>query len=151
MWIFAGRSASRTWSGVRNPKPARGLDRSHLDVADHGGAGHLVVEDVRVQVEHDFLAGARVAHHGDEVAHGAGGDEEPGRLAQALGGQRLQPLDGRVLLPDIVAHIGARHGLAHLRRGERERVGAEVDDVVHGGYRWACSRAFARRPHSVNP
>ena len=80
----------------------------------------------------------------------AGGDEEPGFLAQPLGGQRLQALDGRILLPDVVTDLGARHGLAHLRRRKRQRVGAEVDDVVHGDYllRPSSARAGRARPNS---
>src|SRR4030095_15333741 len=119
--------------------------------ADHRGAGDLVVEDVRVQVEHDFLAGLRVAQYRDEVAHRAGGDEQSGFLPQPLRGQRLPLLDSGLLLQDVVTALSARHRLPHLRRGKRQRVGAEVDDVVHGDYLWARRRALARRPHSVYP
>ena len=72
---------------VGGEEAALGLHRAHLHVADDGGAGHLVVVDVRVEVEHDFLAGLGVGHDRDEVAHGAGGHEEAGLLAQARGGQ----------------------------------------------------------------
>src|SRR5437867_3345194 len=113
-------------------EPARRLHRAHLHGADDRGAGDLVVEDVRVEVEDDFLARARVAHDGDEVAHRARRDEEAGRLAQPFGGDRLQALDRRILLPHVVPDLGAGHRLAHLDRGEGQRVGAQVDDVVHG-------------------
>ena len=86
---------------------------------------------------------------GGYIALRAAGDEQARLLAQALGGHRLQALDRRVLLPDVVPHLGAGHRLAHLGRRERERVGAKIDDIVHGGYLWARRRWTARRPNSV--
>src|SRR5262249_8457358 len=135
----------------RCEESARGLHGPHLHTADHRRAGNLVVEDVRIEIEHDFLTGLRVAQNRDEVAHRAGAAEASGFFPQALGGHPLQALAGRILLPSVVTDLAARHGLAHLRRGTRQRVGAEVDDVVHGDSLCARSRALARRPHSVYP
>src|SRR5207245_3946245 len=101
---------------VGRQKAPRRLDGPHLEVADHRRTGHLVVEDVRVQVENDFLAGLRMADDGEEVAHGAGRDEEPGGLPEPLGRQRLEPLDGRILLLDVVTDGCVRNALAHTGR-----------------------------------
>ena len=116
----------------RREKAALGLQREHLHAADHRAAADLGVEDVGVEVEDDFLAGLGLREHGEEVAHGAGADEERGLLAQPLGRHRLQTLDGGILVPHVVADFGAGHGLAHLRGRPRHRVGAEIDEVVHG-------------------
>ena len=93
---------------------------------------------------------SRLRQHGDEIALGAGGDEERRFLSRAARGLRLEPLDGRVLLPDVVPDLRAGHGLAHGRRGLGQGVGAEVDDVVHAYLVAAVrSRCVARFPHSV--
>src|SRR5207244_8375836 len=97
-------------------------------------------EPGRTEVEPDLLAGTRVRHDRDEVALRARGDEEPGRLAEPLRSERLEAADGRVLAPDVVADLGARHGLAHLGRRLRERVGPQVNHVVSGHQPLSFSR-----------
>ena len=73
-----------------------------------------------------------------------------GLLAQPLGRHRLQALDGGILVPHVVADFGAGHGLAHLGGRQGQRVGAEIDEVVHGCLDLDVRRRWAaRRPHSV--
>ena len=128
--MLLGRTLSRTWLAVRKPRSVA-IGRV-CTPAEQRGARALVVEDVRIAVEDDLLAVARLREHGDQVALGAGGDEERRFLAREAGRQLLEALDGRVFLPHVVADLGARHGLAHGRRRQRQRVGAEIHDVVHG-------------------
>jgi len=118
--------------GVRNlgRRQHAGL-RAHghdLDAAEGGGAARLGEEDVGVGVGDDLLSLPRTDQHADEVAHGSAGHEEGGLLAEPLGGDLLEAVDGRVLAEDIVAQLGVGHGPAHLRAGHGEGVGAKVDD-----------------------
>ena len=76
-------------------------------------------------------------------------DEERGLLAQPLGRQRLQALDGGIFLPHVVADLGAGHGLAHLGRRERHRV-RRRSTMSCTALTSSCEDAGrARRPHSV--
>eukprot|EP00760_Papus_ankaliazontas_P013303 PhM_4_TR15684/c0_g1_i2/m.900 len=103
----------------------------NLGVAEHTGAADLKLDDVGV-VADDGFAGrhAAVHHHRDEVAHGAAHNVQRGLLAEVRGHLTLELLHRRVLIPHIVAAHGLRHGLAHLWRRLRERVGAEVDGAL---------------------
>ncbi len=131
-------------------KAALGDQRAGLEPPQPRRPAHLRAEHVTVGVEEDFLAGLGLREDGDEVALGAGGHEQPGLLARPPGRQGLEALDGGILLPHVVADLGARHGLPHRRAGEREGVGSQLDDVVHPGYLAAVRRrCAARRPHSV--
>jgi hypothetical protein len=69
-------------------------------------------------------------------------------VAEALGHRRLQPLDRRVLAPDVVADLGCGHGPAHGRGGPGEGVGAQVD-VIAASLRGACDNrpSATRDPH----
>ncbi len=134
----------------RGEEAALGGHGQSLDAAEDRGARPLVVQDVRVPVEDDLLAGPGLGEDGDQVALCPRGDEEGSLLARASRGQLLEAPDGGVFLPDIVADLGAGHRLPHGRGGQSERVGAKVDDVVHGYLvAAACRRRPARRPHSV--
>jgi hypothetical protein len=127
------------------------LQRERLHAAEHRRARTLVVEDVRVRVEDDLLPRMSLREHRREVALGARRDEERGLLGHAPGRLLLEPANGRILLPDVVANLGAGHGLAHGGSRQGECIRAKVDDVVHGcAYLVAVrSRWAARRPHSV--
>ena len=56
--------------------------------------------------------------------------------AASLRGKRgkalLQTVDGGVVAEDVVAHLRARHGLAHGRGGTGDGVAAQIDGVSHG-------------------
>ena len=74
-----------------------------------------------------LLAAPEVGELRDEVAHRAAGDEQPGLLAEELGGAFLEGDDGRVVAEDVVADLGLGHGVAHGVGGPRDRVAAQVD------------------------
>ncbi len=78
-----------------------------------------------------IAAAWHVRHLAHEVTHGPAGHEQPGFLAQQLGSASLQVYDRRVVLEDIVADRGVGHSPAHGRRGMRDGVGTEVDEVGH--------------------
>jgi hypothetical protein len=66
----------------------------------------------------------------DEVAHGAGRDEERGFLAEEHGCAALQQIDGGILVVEILTDDCFRNRTAHDRRRLRNRVTPQVDYVV---------------------
>src|SRR5437660_880893 len=108
MWMLAGRSDSRTWSGLRNPRAVFTARICTPPMTDAPATSLLKMWQSRSRTT-----------------------SEAGVLARALRGHGFQALDGGVLLPHVVADLGARHGVAHLGGRQRERVGAKIDDVVH--------------------
>ena len=93
----------------------------------------LAGENVGGVMGKDFVAGPAVGQHRDLVAHGAGGQEHGGLLAQ----QRRHPLaqggDGRVVAVLLVPNLGRHHGGAHRLRGAGLGVGIEIDAHRHAG------------------
>ena len=83
--------------------------------------------DVAALLDDDFVAVMGPGFDGDEIAHGAGGHEEAGFAAEDFGGAGLQLVDRGILAVDVVADDGFGHGAAHLGRGARDGVAAEVD------------------------
>lgn len=100
---------------------------TETDTAEGGGSALLAGEDVRATPDDDFGAAVAVGEEGDEVAHRSAGDKERGFFANAVGGERLEAIDGGVFAKDVVAHLGAGHGLTHGGGGLSDGVGAEVD------------------------
>ena len=60
-----------------------------------------------------------------------GRDEEPGLLAEELGGARLEGVDRGVVAEHVVAELGGGHRATHGGRGVGDGVGSEVDEA-HG-------------------
>ncbi|MNN69913.1 hypothetical protein D3C81_1857400 [compost metagenome] len=87
---------------------------------------------MRLLADDVFVATLAVRHQAEQVAHGAARHEQPGFEAQTLRQSCLQAVDCRVFAIDIVAQLGARHGLAHPGAGQGHGVAAKVDDG-HGG------------------
>ena len=87
----------------------------------------LVVIDVRLVAQDDLAAAAAVRQQRGEVAHRAARDEDRGLLARHPGGQRLQPVHGRIVAEHIVTHLRRRHGLAHGRSRDGHGVASQVD------------------------
>ena len=77
-----------------------------MDAAQRPPAALFVDVGVGLVAQDHLVAAAAVRQQADQVAHGAGGDEQGRLFAQPVGGQRLQPLDGRVVAENVVAHLG---------------------------------------------
>ena len=98
--------------------------------ASDGVAGALAAEGVDVGRADDLAAARDVRHEPDEVAHRAARDEQPGFAAEQLCGTLLERPDGRVFAEDVVADLRLGHRAAHGRRGEGDRIRAEVEHAV---------------------
>ena len=61
----------------------------------------------------DLVPRSAVGGDGDVVAHGTGRQEKGSLLAHQLGGPFAQPIDGGILAPLLVSHLGLGHGMAH--------------------------------------
>ena len=72
---------------------------------------------MRLIAQDHLVAAAAMHQQADQVAHRARRHEQAGFLAQAIGRECLQPLDGRVIAQHVVADLGFCHGSAHGRRG----------------------------------
>ncbi len=111
------------------------VERPRAGTDDDGVAGRLVDHEVMLTAGDHLLATRQVGHHRHQVAHRAGRHEQPGLLAEQLGGALLEGDDGRVVAEDVVADFGRRHGSAHRVGGSRDGVAAEVDRAVGHGPR----------------
>ena len=100
--------------------------------ADHRQPARLVAVDVRPGLEHNLLAGPGMGAHRHQVAHSAGGHEQPRLLTHTLGGQLLETVDRRVLLRHVIAHLGLRHRPSHPWIGHRLGVAAQIDQICPG-------------------
>ncbi len=90
-------------------------DRDHRDTAqDRTSAGFIYIA-VRHR-PYDHIAAARTMDDQRyQIRHRTAGHQQRGLLAGQIGGHLLEPVDGRILTVDVVAKIGARNRLAHLR------------------------------------
>ena len=107
----------------------RSRERADGRAHDDGMPGGLIQDDVALAAGDRLLAAPEMGELGDEVAHRARGDEEPGLLAEELGGPLLEGIDRRVVAEHVVPDLGRGHGAAHLGRRLRDGVGSEVDQV----------------------
>jgi hypothetical protein len=89
------------------------LERPRADTHHDGMAGCLVDDEVVRGAGDDLLASGEVGHHRHEVAHRAGRDEQPGVLAEQVGGPLLEGDDGRVVAKHIVPDLGRGHRSTH--------------------------------------
>ena len=64
----------------------------------------------------DFIAGAAVHQRRRDIAHGAGGHEDRGFLAEQIRDALLQGVDGGVVADLFVADLGVGDGFAHAGR-----------------------------------
>ena len=85
----------------------------------HVGVGALT-DDV-------FVATFAVAEQRAEICLRTARAKERGFLAQHLGSQFLQTINGWVFPMHVVPHLGIRHGLAHLRCRSSNGVAAKID------------------------
>jgi len=98
------------------------------DPAERGGGAHLEVDDVRLDVGEQLLAGADEELQADLVGHGPGRGEHGRFLAEQGGGFGFEGVHRGVLAVDVVADVGGRHGFEHARGRAGHGVGTEVDD-----------------------
>ena len=107
-------------------KPAAPGD-AELHAAERRAGAALEVDRVRALADDDLVAGARLRRDGELVAHRAARHEERRLLARDARHLLLEGVHGRVVAEDVVAHLGAGHGLAHRGRGAGDGVAAQVD------------------------
>jgi hypothetical protein len=124
-------------------RAARAEERVHLRARDRRRAAGFVVEDVALALEQHFLPVLHLGAHRELVAHRSGHDEERSFLAQERGDPVLQRVDRGVVVEDVVADLGAGHGLAHRRGWDGSRCRSEGRSVRTWGLR--MGRA-GRRP-----
>ena len=70
-------------------------------------------DDMRGLMRQDFVAGPAMHQRRCDVAHGAGGHEHGGLLAEQIGHALAQQVHGRIVADLLVADLGARDRLAH--------------------------------------
>jgi hypothetical protein len=75
----------------------------------------------------DLAATWHVGHDGDEVPHGARGNEEARLFTEQGCGTLLKGSNGRIVLKDVVADLRLGHGAAHFWGWMGHRVGAPID------------------------
>ena len=123
---FGSRTAARMAAGIDRAVVRRG-DPADRRADDDRMPGGLARERVDLGRPDDLAAARDVGHEADKVAHRAARDQETRLGAEQLGGPLLEGPDGRVLAKDVVAELGLGHRPAHLRRGQRDGVGSQVD------------------------
>ena len=140
LWVF-----SQTISLMRGKKPAvdiawsiisglirpsGGIDRPESHSRQGRGGASLDVPRVDPGIAQDIVAGAGLEHDRQLVAHGSGGDENGGFLADHRRRLLLEGIGGGIVGVDVVADLGLGHGLAHLVGGPGDRVGSEIGNSV---------------------
>jgi hypothetical protein len=87
----------------------------------------------------------------DEVPHGTGDNKEGVVFAKEASHVALEEVDGGISADNIIVNVGLGHGLAHLRGGFGDGVGAEVDEagaVAVGSRRRGAIAGGGRRSSS---
>ena len=162
MWVFS-RQTSETagwWYADAARGPRDGVGRDHPVGVIHGVELHtriarrravLVGHQVVARPGHHGGSGRGQEPHGNLVGHGPRGDEECGRLADALGERLLQRAHGGIFPVVVVAHLGVGHGAPHGRCRSGDRVTAQIDQVGHAftltGAPVTSRRVPCSRPH----
>ncbi len=127
--VRVGWVAERGLDGIEVHRAVRVvLERTDARPDDHRMPGGLVDDEVVFAAADRFLAAAEVRELGDQVAHRARRDEQPGLLAEQLGGAILEGVDGRVVAEDVVADFGVGHHPPHRRGRLGHRIASEIDE-----------------------
>ena len=108
------------------------LERLRLNAAEHCGAPLLIFVRVSILSHEKFIAASAVRHQGRQIALRPGREEQRARKPEALGNDRLQAIDGRIVSVHVIAHFGSGHRRSHARGGLRDRVAAQIDSMRHG-------------------
>ena len=101
--------------------------RLGLEAAEHRAASAFPAVGVGHVADDELVAPPAVGEQRAEIRLCATGDEDGSLLAEALGDDRLEAVDGRVVAEHVVADFGVGHRGAH--RGSRlgDGVGAKID------------------------
>ena len=82
---------------------------------------------MRAGFDQHLIARLRVQPHGKLVGHRPGRHKHRRLLAQKLGGEPLQLIDGGIIAKDIIADRGLGDRPPHRGRGLRDGIAAQVD------------------------
>src|SRR5439155_26817200 len=110
-----------------------------------GGPAELGEKDVRVLLGDHLVAGLTEGAERDLVRHRRSRDEDRFLQAEELRSPPLELVDGRVLALLLVADLGGRDRRAHLGRGSRLRVRAEIDHQTPFGASTPAGAGSAER------
>ena len=103
------------------------VDRLRLDGAKYGGTAALVLVGVGLLADDVLVTALAMSHQAQQVAHGAGGDEQRRREAQLIGQPGLQTVYRGVFAIHVIAQLGSHHGFAHGNSGLGDGVATQVD------------------------
>ena len=103
------------------------VDGLGLNAAEAGGAAAFEEVGVSLLPDEVLVSASAVGHQCREVALGAAGDEHGGFLAERFRYESFQSIHGGVVVEDVVAQFGFRHGFEHGGGRARYGVAAEVD------------------------
>jgi hypothetical protein len=93
---------------------------------------HLVVENVALPVEDDFIPGTGDRGERDLVAHSPAGNEHRRFGAEQLANAPLELDRCRIVAEDVVADGSVGDGLAHGGHRTRNGIAAKIDHLRHG-------------------
>ena len=122
--MVSGADRGTDLVGAEQPLVA---DQCELDTRKSGRRSRLVQVAVARGPGDDRVSRLGVAPDRHLVRHRAGRHEQRRLLAQSLRGEILQAVDGRILVVDVVSHLGTRYRLAHPGGGSSYGVAAKVD------------------------
>lgn len=80
-----------------------------------------------------FVAALTMRQQPQQIAHGAGGDEQRGGKTQAPGQLGFELIDRRIFAIDVVTRRGACHRLEHGGGRLGDGVAAKIDNAHESG------------------
>ncbi len=113
--LVAGARVKRFAKRLGRKLSVGARQRRDLESAERCVRAAFAGDDVRGLVRQNFVAGPAMHQRGRDVAHGAGGHEHGGLLAEQIGHPLAQQIDGRIVADLLVADLGPRHRLAHCQ------------------------------------
>ena len=102
-------------------------DRLRLDAAEHGGPTRLPAVAVGHVAGNVFVASTAMGEKADQIRLGATCDKHRRILPESLRHHRLEAVDGRIVIEDVVADGGINHRLLHGSGWTGDGVRAEID------------------------
>jgi hypothetical protein len=127
--LVTGARVKRCTERVRRELPIGARQRRDLESAQRRVGAAFAGNDVGCGMCQDLIARPAMDQRGRDIAHGAGGHEHGGFLAEQIGHAFAERIHGRVVADLLVTHLSARHRLAHPWRraglGVRQQVDAD--------------------------